>query len=58
MENRTLMIKRHSELKSIPDDSSDIYAQGVLDYYSERPKQCEKLCLADYAALYVRRKKN
>ncbi|XP_062603984.1 uncharacterized protein LOC134265790 [Saccostrea cucullata] len=49
-EERTLLLKCKSALEELPENSTDIHASSVIKRYSQRPRQLENWCLADYAA--------
>ncbi|XP_072162087.1 uncharacterized protein [Bemisia tabaci] len=51
-EERVMIVKFEKELKKLDSNSEDIIDKNILDYYSERPKKLERLCLADFAAWY------
>ena len=38
--------------KELPDNSPDIEADNIIKRYQRRPKQLEKLCLADFVAWF------
>jgi hypothetical protein len=46
------MLKSKAELRKLPAGSKDIYKKGILDRYSERPRELKKMCLADFVALF------
>ena len=54
---RTVMMKNFTVLQTLPDDSTDITALGLLDHYSMRPTELENISLADYVSRFTRRKK-
>ncbi|XP_062600656.1 uncharacterized protein LOC134262299 [Saccostrea cucullata] len=49
-EERTLLLKCKSALEELPENSTDIHASSVIKRYSQRPRQLENWCLADYVA--------
>ncbi len=49
-EERTRLLKSEEMLKELPEDSTDIYSSNQLIRYSQRPKQLENWCLADYVS--------
>ncbi|XP_062577686.1 uncharacterized protein LOC134239531 [Saccostrea cucullata] len=49
-EERTLLLKCKSALEELPENSTDIHASSLIKRYSQRPRQLENWCLADYAA--------
>lgn len=51
-EERVSILKPREQLRSLPTDSTDIFATGLLDHYIQRPDELEELCLADFAANY------
>ena len=40
------------KIKELPDQSLDIESDNVIKRYQRRPKQLEKLCLADFVAWF------
>ena len=51
-EERAFLLKPIEKLKELPDSSDDIECDNVIKRYQRRPKQLEKLCLADFVAWY------
>ncbi|XP_061173536.1 uncharacterized protein LOC133182702 [Saccostrea echinata] len=49
-EERTFLLKSKSALEELPENSTDIHASSIIKRYSQRPRQLENWCLADYAA--------
>ena len=50
--DRVRILKPQSQLKDLPDDSTDINQVGILERYSARPASLEDCCLADFATSY------
>ena len=40
------------KLKELPDNSPDIETDNIIQRYQRRPKQLEKMCLADFVAWF------
>ena len=57
-EQRVRMLKSHQELAQLHPDSTEVYANNLFHYYTSRPRTLENLCLADFAAKFVRRSHN
>ena len=51
-EERTFLLKRLDKLKELPDSSTDVESDNIIKRYQRRPKQLEKLCLADFIAMF------
>ncbi|XP_078343176.1 uncharacterized protein LOC144628926 [Oculina patagonica] len=51
-DERTFLVKKLDKLKELPDSSPDIESDNIIKRYQRRPKQLEKLCLADFVAWY------
>lgn len=51
-DERTFMLKKLDKLKELPDNSADIESNNIIKHYQRRPKQLEKLCLADFVAWF------
>ena len=49
-EDRTRLLKSEELLKELPENSTDIYSSNELIRYTQRPKQLENWCLADYVS--------
>ena len=45
-------LKPFNEIKQLPPDSTDIFYDSFIDYYSIRPKELESLCLYDFAKYF------
>ena len=50
--DRVRILKPQSQLKDLPDDSTDIYQVGILERFSARPASLQDCCLADFATSY------
>ncbi|XP_069109303.1 uncharacterized protein [Argopecten irradians] len=48
--NRTFLLKQKDVLEKLPQDSTDIESDNIVKRYAKRPKQLQKMCLADYVA--------
>lgn len=53
---RVRMLKSTEQIQDLSEDSEDICARGLIDYYIQRPEEMEDCCLADFASLYEIRK--
>ena len=42
-----------SQLQKLNDDSEDVYCKNIIDRYAARPKHCDDMCLAQFAATYT-----
>ena len=51
-DERTFLLKKLDKLKELPDNSPDIESDNIIKRYQRRPKQLEKLCLADFVAWF------
>lgn len=51
-DERTFLLKKLDKLKELPDNSADIESNNVIKCYQRKPKQLEKLCLADFVAWF------
>ena len=51
-DDRTFLLKKLDKLKELPDSSPDIESDNIIKRYQRRPKQLEKLCLANFVAWY------
>ena len=51
-ENRISMLKSNEILQKLDSDSKDVFVQGLIDMYSNRPDEMKDICLADFASLY------
>ncbi|XP_069108223.1 uncharacterized protein [Argopecten irradians] len=49
-QNRTFLLKQKDVLEKLPQDSTDIESDNIVKRYAKRPKQLQKMCLADYVA--------
>lgn len=47
---RACLLKKLGKLKELPDNSTDTESDDIIKRYQRRPKQLEKLCLADFVA--------
>lgn len=52
-DSRQRMLKSNAELLLLPPESEDIMKVGPIERYSKRPKELEKVCLAEYIAYYT-----
>jgi len=52
-DKRVKKLKSRKKLRSLPEDSEDIFEVDLLDHYVHRPDDLEYICLADFAALYT-----
>ena len=51
-ENRISMLKSDEILEKLEPDSKDIFVEGLIDMYINRPDEMKNVCLADFASLY------
>ena len=51
-ENRISMLKSDEMLQKLEPDSNDVFFQGLIDTYINRPEDMKNVCLADFASLY------
>ena len=51
-ENRISMVKSDEVLQKLEPDSKDVFVQGLIDMYINRPEEMKNICLADFASLY------
>ena len=49
-EERVFLLKPKSSLDDLPPESTDIESDNIIQRYSKRPRQLQKLCLADYVS--------
>ena len=49
-EERVFLLKTKSVLDELPAESTDIESSNVIQWYSKRPKQLQKFCVADYVS--------
>ena len=52
-ESRDALLLPFSQLQKLNDDNEDVYCKNIIDRYSARPKHCEDMCLAQFAASYT-----
>ena len=52
-ESRDALLLPFSQLQKLDDDNEDVYCKNIIDRYSARPKHCENMCLAQFAASYT-----
>ncbi|CAF4606665.1 unnamed protein product, partial [Rotaria sp. Silwood2] len=51
-ENRISMLKSDEILEKLEPDSKDVFVEGLIDMYINRPDEMKNVCLADFASLY------
>ncbi|CAF4391999.1 unnamed protein product [Rotaria socialis] len=51
-ENRISMVKSDEILQKLDPDSKDIFVQGLIDMYVNRPDDMKNVCFVDFASLY------
>ncbi|XP_050303297.1 uncharacterized protein LOC126741056 isoform X3 [Anthonomus grandis grandis] len=49
---RTKMLKPLAQLKEMDNDDPNIYCDGLIEHYEQRPDEMENICLAEFAAYY------
>ncbi|CAF3351607.1 unnamed protein product [Rotaria socialis] len=51
-ENRISMLKSDEIFQKLEPDSNDVFVEGLIDMYTNRPDEMKNVCLADFASLY------
>ncbi len=51
-ENRISMLKSDEILQKLEPDSNDVFVQGLIETYTNRPEELKSICLADFASMY------
>ncbi|KAL9983382.1 hypothetical protein ACROYT_G005544 [Oculina patagonica] len=51
-DERVVLLKTMDKIQQLPDNSENIESDNLLKRYQRRPRQLEKVCLADFAAWY------
>ncbi|CAF5053577.1 unnamed protein product [Rotaria sp. Silwood1] len=46
------MLKSDEILEKLEPDSKDVFVEGLIDMYINRPDEMKNVCLADFASLY------
>ena len=52
-ESRDALLLPFNQLQKFDDDNEDVYCKNIIDRYAARPKHCEDMCLAQFAASYT-----
>ena len=52
-ESRDALLLPFNQLQKLDDDNEDVYCKNIIDRYAARPKHCEDMCLAQFAASYT-----
>ena len=52
-ESRDALLLPFTQLEKLDDDNEDVYCKNIIDRYAARPKKCEPMCLAEFAANYT-----
>ena len=52
VESRARMMKSKEALQNLPESSSDVFCNGMVEYYSHRPDSLESLNFAGFCAYY------
>ena len=52
VDERAFLLKKIDKLKELPDNSTDIESDNIIKRYQRRPKQLEKLRLANFVAWF------
>ncbi|CAG9807951.1 unnamed protein product [Chironomus riparius] len=52
MKTRHRILKSQSQIKKLPENSTDVYKKGSIDRYKERPEALKDVCLADFIAKF------
>jgi hypothetical protein len=55
-EERVRIIKCQEDLQKLLPDSTEIYCNGLIGYYVQRPEIWKSICLAEFAANYNKKK--
>jgi len=55
-EQRVHILKPMSALEKMSNDDTNITCDGLHERYSERPKELEKICFAEFCSMYERKK--
>jgi hypothetical protein len=50
--NRICMLKSDEILQKLEHDSKDVFVEGLIASYSNRPDEMKDICLADFTSLY------
>lgn len=53
---RSFMLTKTKDLKREPDESEDIMCPSIIDYYVQRPKLLDGICLAEFASSYTKKR--
>ncbi|CAF1536026.1 unnamed protein product, partial [Rotaria sordida] len=51
-ENRISMLKSDDILQKLEPDSKDVFVEGLIEMYVNRPDEMKNVCLADFASMY------
>ncbi|CAF1458321.1 unnamed protein product [Rotaria sp. Silwood1] len=51
-ENRISMLKSDEILQKLEPDSKDVFIEGLIEMYVNRPDEMKNVCLADFASMY------
>ncbi|CAF3286262.1 unnamed protein product [Rotaria sp. Silwood2] len=51
-ENRISMLKSDEILQKLEPDSKDVFVEGLIEMYANRPGEMKNVCLADFASMY------
>ena len=53
---RIAVLKNSQALEQLDDGNVDVFQKSLIDRYQLRPQDIQSMCLAEFAATYVRRK--
>ena len=51
-DDRSFLLKSIDKILDLPDSSKDIESDSLINKYQRRPRQLEKMCLADFTSMY------
>ena len=52
-ESRDALLLPFSQLQKLNDNNEDVSCKIIIDQYAARPKHCDDMCLAQFAATYT-----
>ena len=53
-EEKCTILKSAEELNELPDDSTDIFQNGIIECYNNRQSKVDQLCLTQFASYYYK----
>ena len=54
-EERYRILKSAEELDELPDDSTDIFQNGIIECYNNRPSKVDQLCFPQFGSYYSKK---